>query len=180
MQTSWYDASHRDGIVELVQAVVEQGGAIGWFAVPTPAEVDAWLVSVEDARLAVAADDERVLACGFWRRHEARVLEHTGRISKVMAHPQARRHGAGRAVMEHLVTDAREQGVELLTLECRGNNHGAQRMYANLGFRVTGRLPDALAIGDERFDQVLMHLDLRAGPSGLTRHGSRQEGLGAT
>ena len=53
-------------------------------------------------------------------------------------------------------------------------------MYAALGFQVTGRLPDALAIGDERFDQVLMHLDLRTGPQGLVRHGSRREGLGST
>ncbi len=82
--------------------------------------------------------------------------------------------------MELLIGDARAQGIELLTLECRGNNHGAQRMYASLGFRVTGRLPDVIALGNDRFDQVLMHLDLRVGRLGLSRHGSRNEGLGAT
>lgn len=180
VHTTWYDGSQRDGMVRLVQDVVAQGGAIGWFEVPSANDVDDWLLSVSAARMAVVTEGDQVLACGFWRRHEAAVLRHTGRISKVMSHPLARRRGAGRAVMELLVTDARAERIELLTLECRGNNHGAQRMYADLGFRVTGRLPDALAIGDERFDQVLMHLDLRAGRHGLTRHGSRNEGLGAT
>jgi ribosomal protein S18 acetylase RimI-like enzyme len=180
VQTGWYDASLRDGMVDLVQSVAGTGGAVGWLDVPTPAEVDAWLASVSDSRMAVATDGTRVLASGLWRRGDTAVLRHTGRIWKVMAHPQVRRQGAGRAVMQLLVDDAREQGIEVLTLDCRGNNHGAQRMYAALGFRVTGRLPDVLAIGDERFDQVLMHLDLRDGTSGLTRHGSRREGPGST
>ncbi|MCU1587817.1 MAG: GCN5-related N-acetyltransferase [Frankiales bacterium] len=180
MQTSWYDGSHRDGLVDLVQAVAALRGAVGWLSVPDPDEVDQWLSSCEGARVALATDADRVLACGVWRRHEAQVLERTGRIWKVMTHPDARRTGAGRAVMELLIADAQADGIELLTLECRGNNHGAQRMYAGLGFRVTGRLPDALSIGDERFDQVLMHLDLRHGMQGLVRHGSRREGLGST
>lgn len=180
MHTGWYDASLRDGMVALVQAVAATGGAVGWLEVPSEAEVDEWLASVAGSRMAVASDGERVLACGIWRRHEARVLQHTGRISKVMTDPEARRRGAGRAVMELLIADAQGEGIELLTLECRGNNHGAQRMYAGLGFRVTGRLPDALAIGADRFDQVLMHRDLRIGPAGLSRYGSRREGLGAT
>lgn len=180
MQTSWYDGSHRDGMVDLVQSVAALGGAIGWLSIPTPEEVDGWLTSVASARVAIATEGAKVLACGVWRRNEARVLERTGRVWKVMTHPEGRRRGAGRAVMELLIADARAEAIELLTLECRGNNHGAQRMYAGLGFRVTGRLPDALSIGTERFDQVLMHLDLRSGTQGLVRHGSRREGLGST
>ncbi|MCW2543400.1 MAG: GCN5-related N-acetyltransferase [Frankiales bacterium] len=183
MQTSWYDGSWRDGVVELVQSVAALGGAVGWLTVPPPEDVDSWLASIAsigDARMAIATEGDRVLASGIWRRHEAEVLKRTGRVWKVMTPPDARRRGAGRAVMELLIADARAEGIELLTLECRGNNHGAQRMYADLGFRVTGRLPDALAIGEERFDQVLMHLDLRGGRGGLVRHGSRREGLGTT
>ena len=180
MQTAWYDARHRDGMVDLVRAVAALGGAVGWLEVPSEAEVDDWLASVAGERMAVATEGDRVLASGLWRRNDYAVLRHTGRIWKVMTHPEARRQGAGRAVMQRLIEDARQEGIELLTLECRGNNHGAQRMYAQLGFRVTGRLPDALAIGAERFDQVLLHLDLRSGTGGLVRHGSRREGLGRT
>ena len=83
-------------------------------------------------------------------------------------------------VMTALLDRARGLGLELLTLECRGNNHGAQRLYSSVGFVVTGRRPDAIAVGDERFDQVLMHCDLRSGTAGLHRFGSRREGLGSS
>jgi ribosomal protein S18 acetylase RimI-like enzyme len=180
VQISWYDASLRDGMVELVRAVAELGGAVGWLEVPSEDEVHKWLASVPPARMAVATDGSTVLASGIWCANGPGVLERMGRISKVMTHPLARRTGAARAVMQQLIADARAEGIEVLTLDCRGNNHGAQRMYASLGFRVTGRHPDALAIGDERWDQVLMHLDLRQGPDGLVRHGSRREGAGLT
>lgn len=182
MDVSWYDQEHRDGLVALVQAVAATGGAVGWLAVPPPAEVDAWLgrLLASGAQLAVATDGDQVLGCGAVRREQPEVLRGLGKISKVMTHPAARGRGAGRAVMEVLIGQARAQGIELLTLDCRGNNHGAQRLYATLGFVVTGRRPDAIAVGDDRFDQVLMHLDLRVGPAGLVRHGSRGEGPGAT
>lgn len=174
--------TERDGLVQLVQAVAATGGAVGWLAVPSPDEVDAWLAQLmaSGARLAVANEDRRVLACGAWRREDSAVLRHVGRVHKVMTHPRSRGRGAARLVTEALVADARHAGIELLTLAARGNNHAAQRLYGRLGFVVTGRRPDALAVGDQRFDEVLMHLDLRRGTAGLIRRGSRKEGPGAT
>jgi ribosomal protein S18 acetylase RimI-like enzyme len=182
MHVTWYDEHLRDGMVELVRAVSATGGAVGWLTVPPPEDVDVWLASVLQggSRLAVAVARDQVLACGYWRRQDAVVLAGMAEISKVMTHPNARGRGAAAAVMEVLLDDAAKSGVELLTLDCRGNNHAAQRLYSRLGFQVTGRRPDAIGIGEERFDQVLMHLDLRSGTSGLVRHGSRNEGLGAT
>jgi ribosomal protein S18 acetylase RimI-like enzyme len=180
--TEWYAAHHRDGVVELVQAVAAGGGAVGWLEVPPPQDVDGWLerLLAGGARLAVVRDSEQVLGCGSWRRHDAQVLHPMASVNKVMTHPRARGRGVGRRVVEALVADAARAGVELLTLDCRGNNHGAQRLYASLGFVVTGRRPDVIAVGDERFDQVLMHRDLRTGPAGLLRHGSRREGPGVS
>ena len=179
---TWYAERHLAGLTELVQAVAAGGGAVGWLTVPSPEEVAGWIDSVraEGGRLAVVSEGSTVLACGYWSRRAPVVLEKIAEIRKVMTHPERRRTGAGRAVMELLIADAAQAGVELVTLDCRGNNHGAQRLYAGLGFEVTGRRPDAIAIGRERFDQVLMHLDLRSGTAGLVRHGSRNEGLGAT
>ena len=44
--------------------------------------------------------------------------------------------------MADLVAQARAAGVETLTLQCRGNNHGAIRLYQRLGFTEYGRLAD--------------------------------------
>jgi ribosomal protein S18 acetylase RimI-like enzyme len=182
VRVSWFGEHHRDGLLPLVQAVVAAGGAVGWLAVPAADEVDLWVTGLvaSGARLAVAVEGDQLLACGAWRRYDGLVLSGMAEITKVMTHPEARGRGAGRALVQALVDDARADGVEVLTLDCRGNNHGAQALYAALGFVVTGRRPDVIAIGDERFDQVLMHLDLRDGPAGLRRHGSRNEGPGAT
>jgi len=182
VEVTWYGEEHLAGLVDLVQAVAATGGAVGWLSVPPAEEVRTWVEGLLDsgARLAVAVDGTRVIACGALRRQRAVVVAGMAEVTKVMTHPDARGRGAGRAVVQSLVDAALADGVEVLTLECRGNNHGAQRMYADLGFVVTGRRPDALAVGAERFDQVLMHRDLRSGPLGLVRHGSRAEGPGVT
>ncbi|MGB8652781.1 MAG: GNAT family N-acetyltransferase [Mycobacteriales bacterium] len=182
MQVRWYDESDRAGLTALVQAVAAEGGAVGWLSVPAPEQVHDWVgrLLAGGARLAVAGGPGEVVACGSWRRYDGQVLHTMASVNKVMTHPQARGRGAARVVVEALVADAQGAGVELITLDCRGNNHGAQRLYASLGFVVTGRRPDVIAVGDERFDQVLMHRDLRTGPSGLTRHGSRRKGPGST
>lgn len=180
MRAEWYRPEHTVGLVDLVQAVAATGGAVGWLEVPPPEDVHDWLVSLPPARLAVAVDEGRVVGCGVLRRHQHAVLRNVAEVGKVMTHPEARGRGAARAVMDLLLAAAREDGLELLTLDVRGNNHGAQALYAGLGFAVTGRRPDAIAVGDERFDQVLMHLDLRRGTAGLRRTGSRREGPGAS
>ncbi len=182
MRVTWCGERHRAGLVDLVQAVAATGGAVGWLSVPRADDVLAWLdgMLASGARLAVCTDGGTVLACGAWRRYDGVVLHAMAQVTKVMSHPDARGRGAARAVMELLVQDALQAAVEVLTLDVRGNNHGALRLYAGLGFVVTGRRPDVLSVGQERFDQVLMHLDLRSGPSGLLRHGSRREGPGAT
>jgi ribosomal protein S18 acetylase RimI-like enzyme len=173
-----YEPADRAGLVALVQAVAELGGAVGFLAVPSPDEVDVWQAALH-AELWVALDADRVVACGALTRPAHPVLRAMAEITKVMTHPDARGRGAAKAVVSALVDRAGATGAELLTLECRGNNHAAQRLYAGLGFVVTGRRPDAIAVGDDRFDQVLMHRDLRAGTAGLRRFGSRREGLGS-
>lgn len=158
------------------------GGAVGWLTVPPDDEVHRWLTGLLDAgaRLAVAEQDGEVLGCGAWRRFDGGALERMAELKKLMTMPATRGRGVGRALIQALVQDAALAGVELLTLECRGNNHAALHLYASLGFVVTGRRPDAVAVGDQRFDQVLLHRDLRTGPGGLHRHGGRAGGPGSS
>ena len=178
------------GVHALVADVAAHGGAVGWLHVPGPDEVRAWLdgVLAGGARLLLATDGGRVVGCGYWQRLGASVLAHNAEIRKVMTASWARGSGVARAVTGGLVEDADAAGVEGLSLDCRGNNHAALGLYADLGFVVPGRRPDWIAVGDERFDQVLLHLDLRArrvapgsgsGPV-LARHGGRREGPGST
>ena len=175
-------ADDRAGLADLVAEVVAAGGAVGWLEAPAPAEVDAWLSEAlaGGARFALARDDGRVVGCGYWQRHLGPVLRRNAQLSKLMTAPRARGRGVARLVATALVDDARAAGVEVLTLAARGNNHAALGLYASLGFATTGRRPDFVAVGDERFDEVLMHLDLRTDPGGLVRYGGLRSGPGST
>ena len=180
------DEQTHAGVHALVADVAAHGGAVGWLHVPEPDEVRAWLdgVLAADVRLVLARDGGRVVGCGYWQRLGGAVLRQNAEVRKVMTASWARGRGVARAVTAALVDDAQEAGVEALSLDCRGNNHGAIGLYTSLGFVVTGRRPDWIAVGQERFDQVLLHLDLRArrggDAAGLVRHGGRREGPGST
>lgn len=60
-----------------------------------------------------------------------------------------------------MIADARAAGIEVLTLDARGDNNAALGLYASLGFTEYGRLPDFVAVGDRRYDKVFCMLDLR-------------------
>jgi hypothetical protein len=53
-------------------------------------------------------------------------------------------------------------------------------LYESYGFEVYGRLPDFVAVGDERWDRVLYRLDLRTGDWPVRRRGGRPIGPGAS
>ena len=165
----------------VVAAVAALGGAVGWLAVPDRAECDAWLDSVLDspARLAVVRVGGRIEALGYWVRLSADVLARNAEIRKVMVHPEARGLGLSRTLMRGLLEDATAAGIETVILDVRGNNHGALRLYESLGFQEYGRLPDFIAVGEHRFDRVLLRKELNV-PADVVRHGDRPEGPGAS
>lgn len=180
----WLDpaAPPYDAVYALVVEMATVQAAVGWLTVPPRTEIVVWLdgVLTGGARMVSALDPQgRLVGLGYWARQQAAVLTHSAELRKVMVHPAAQGRGVGRAVVAALVEDATLAGVELLLLDVRGNNHGALRLYASLGFVVSGRRPDLIAVGAERFDQVLMHRELQR-PAGLLRHGGRRAGPGRT
>jgi len=97
----------------------------------------------------------------------------------MMAHPSARGLGLGGLIMNALIGSAHDKGIETLTLGVRGNNHGAIELYEQHGFQEWGRLPNVIAVGNERYDDVHMYLDLSRGPDVVLR-GSSQGGPGSS
>jgi len=121
-----------------------------------------------------------VAALGRWTRYAKDTVAVNAEVLQVMVHPDARGRGLARRLVAALVEDARAKRVETLTLDVRGNNHAAMALYESLGFEVYGRLPDFVAVGDERWDRVLYRLDLRTADWPLRRHGTRPVGAGAS
>jgi ribosomal protein S18 acetylase RimI-like enzyme len=135
------------GVHRVLHDVVASGGAVGYANPPERAVSDKWLASLledvraGDAAFALATVDGRIEALGCWRRLPWENMRHPGEVQKVMAHPDARGLGLGRAVVAALLDNARGTDLETLVLGVRGNNHGALEMYEDFGFTVSGREP---------------------------------------
>lgn len=64
-----------------------------------------------------------------------------GDISNVAVHPDYRGRGISRKMLEVLMREAREDGVQAFTLEVRAGNRIAVNLYESLGFCTEGVRP---------------------------------------
>ncbi len=65
-----------------------------------------------------------------------------GQITNIATHPDYRRRGYGRAVVEALIKYAKNNGLDSISLEVRESNRAAIDLYASLGFKVEGKRKD--------------------------------------
>ena len=83
----------------------------------------------------VARDEESQLIMGYggiWLMHDV------ADITNIAVHPDYRREGIGRKLLEFLVQIAREKGMVAITLEVRKSNEAAQKLYETAGFVCCG------------------------------------------
>ena len=96
----------------------------------------------QDPKAGVTADSEKpdenrasgkiVGMCGVKKIFEE------GEISNVAVHPDFRGKGISRKMLNILMREAREDGVQAFTLEVRAGNGIAINLYESLGFRTEG------------------------------------------
>lgn len=65
-----------------------------------------------------------------------------GQITNIATHPDYRRQGYGKAVVEALIKYAKNNRLESISLEVRASNKAAIDLYAALGFKVEGKRKD--------------------------------------
>lgn len=71
-----------------------------------------------------------------------RMVADEGEIERVAVHPDFRRRGYGRKLMEAMVDYSRKKGVRDMTLDVRVNNEKAINLYESCGFSEEGRRKD--------------------------------------
>lgn len=62
-------------------------------------------------------------------------------ILNLAVHPQHRRRGLARRLLETAMARARDLGAQVAWLEVRPSNHPALNLYHSLGFKKMGRRP---------------------------------------
>jgi ribosomal protein S18 acetylase RimI-like enzyme len=170
---SWWSApvtgssTLRRSITRLLYDLVSSGAALGWVDPPSAAEVRDLLTDVlggvddDDSALVVAWLQGQPVGFGYWRRYARPTHRPHADVEKVAVDPSHQGRGVGRAVMEELVATAGEGGIEVLTLDLRGDDERAVALYESLGFRRYGVLERFVAVGSARYDKLFYALDLR-------------------
>ncbi|MER6171523.1 N-acetyltransferase [Streptosporangium sp. NPDC001681] len=152
---------------QILADLVRGGAALGWVEPPSPGEVAELLdhvvsaVHAGDAAMRVAYVDRRLVGLGYWLRYARPTHRPHADLEKIAVDAAAHGRGIGRALTTGLIADARRAGIEILTLDARGDNSNALHLYRSLGFSEYGRLPDFVAVGARRFDKVFYMLNLR-------------------
>ncbi|MFR9775973.1 N-acetyltransferase family protein [Micromonospora sp. MS34] len=156
----------REQLVDLWVAVTNAGGAVGFVAPVSAAEVrpvaERTFTDVTDGpdRLLVGYAGDRPVAVLVLADNRFRLKSHWGTLKRVMVHPNTQGRGYGRDLMREAARRAPDLGWSALHVTVRGGQ-GLEAFYRRLGYREVGRLPAALRIGpgDDR-DEVFLWLDL--------------------
>ena len=110
------------------------------------------LMGLIDRKIVGAATLHQQL--GGWKRH-------IGRVS-VLVHPEFRGRGLARGLIAEILEIARHGGLERVEAEFIGEQDGAMKMFALLGFNQLVRLEDYVKdMQAVTHDYILMGLDLR-------------------
>ena len=156
-----------DQAAVLLQSLVRTGAALGWVDPPSTTAVADLLRDVAadvpsgDAALVLAWSGTQLAGLGYWRRYTRATHRPHADLEKVAIGPREQSRGIGRLVVAKLIEAAADAQVEVLTLDLRGDNVQAERLYESLGFLRYGVLRDFVAVHDHRYDKILMALDLR-------------------
>jgi len=85
---------------------------------------------------------------------------HKATVVGMYVAPERSGRGIGRRLLDALVKDARESGLEMLVLTVTDGNQHALRLYQGAGFRSFGIEPHAIRIAGRTYAKNHMYLDL--------------------
>ena len=147
---------HGDAQAFLRQAFVDGAGEFGWRN-HVVGELDGAVVAVGagfggDTKWPFTLAAARQILGHYGWRHAGGVIVRGLRVETVippptgamhyLAHlavtPTLRGHGIGQALIHHLLAQARELGRQQIVLDVASSNPAAERLYARLGFEVSG------------------------------------------
>ncbi|MFE8700150.1 GNAT family N-acetyltransferase [Cytobacillus sp. FJAT-54145] len=137
------DEQHREELSNLLIKVVEEGASVG-FLPPIDLSVakDYWrnLLCPEVHLFVTKLDGEIVGSIQLHLSTKENGL-HRAEIAKLMAHPDVRRKGIGRALIHKAEEQAKKEDRTLIVLDTREGDPSNQ-LYRSLGYIQAGRVPN--------------------------------------
>ena len=145
----------------IFQAVVDAGETYAYPAGLSLEEARPLWMEPPPGRTFVAVDGDRVLGSAKTGPNRPGRGSHVATAS-FMVDPAAQGRGVGRALGEHVVAAAREDGYRAMQFNAVvETNTAAVALWRSLGFRVVGTVPEAFEHPEHGFVGLhVMHLDL--------------------
>jgi ribosomal protein S18 acetylase RimI-like enzyme len=145
--SEWAPPDATEGLAELLRAVVAAGASVSFVMPFSLEEARAfWTGKVEPGvrggtrRVLVARQGERVVGTVQLDMGTPPNQQHRADVAKLLVHPDARRQGIARMLMERIEEIARAESRLLLTLDTvRGNS--AEALYRSMDYQVAGIIP---------------------------------------
>lgn len=101
-------------------------------------------------------DAKRLVGFVSARRGGPKRMRHMADIGPLYVHPDAQGQGFGRALMEAVLQQLVDAGVQQAELCVDVENTGAQALYHALGFHIFGRRPRSVLVDGMQRDDYLM------------------------
>lgn len=143
---------------ELLIEVVEDGASIGFLPPLSKEEAeDYWRsVPVSDVVLLVAKVDGHIAGTVQLQLCGKANGSHRAEIAKLMTHPNYRRRGIGRVLMEKAEGIALKENRSLLVLDTREGDP-SNLLYTSVGYILAGKIPNFARSADGSLDATMIY-----------------------
>lgn len=151
--------------VENYQSHLERILEIETLSFSTPWSADGFIQEIHNPTAAFWAAGTRGRLKGFicyW------VLDFEIQLLNFAVHPEHRRRGTGRLLLNHMIKQALSMGLESIWLDVRDSNEEAVKLYQQAGFEQVGVRPKYY--DDTEEDARAMRLALPGALPALQRH----------
>ncbi len=147
-------------IFPIFTAVVDEGKTYAYPEnLPSDAARALWMAE-PPGRTVVAVEDDAITGTATMGPNRPGRGAHIATAS-FMVHPDQRNRGVGRALGEHMLGWASEQGYRGVQFNAVVEvNHAAVRLWQSLGFRIIGTVPGAFRHADDGY--VGLHVMFRS------------------
>ncbi|MBP3951805.1 GNAT family N-acetyltransferase [Bacillus sp. YZJH907-2] len=133
---------HVDELSELLIKVVEDDASIGFLPPLSYSDATKYWMNVldQDVHLFVAKINNQIVGSVQLQLCNKQNGAHRAEIAKLMTHPNYRRNGIGRSLMNKAEERAKEEGRSLLVLDTREGDP-SNLLYSSIGYIHAGKIP---------------------------------------
>ncbi|UFJ43327.1 GNAT family N-acetyltransferase [Brevibacillus humidisoli] len=151
-------AEHLEVLSDLLVQVVEDGASIGFLPPMSRSDaLDYWTnVLNPGVILLVARIDNQLVGSVQIHLCTKQNGTHRAEIAKLMTHPDYRRKGIGRTLMQKAEERAKQEGRSLLVLDTREGDP-SNYLYASIGFTQAGRIPCYARSANGELDATILY-----------------------